>query len=207
MTDFLLSFGGTLSGGAPWSCNFKATSADSEASCATAWDAAVLAMWQFSTLHPYFPADTFLTYTSVSTASSMWKQTTKTTTGHNIAGTSADEALPPHVCEVVTLRTALATRFGRGRFYLPAMAENALAATGGIMLAAAQTALQDAMNALFSAISGVITLQIYHKLGGGSGARGPNTVDPVIASDVSDVFTTQRRRDDKRVPLRLTVTV
>lgn len=207
MTDFLIAFGGTLGGGYPWSCNMAATSADSEASAATAWDAAVLAMWEDATLQAYFPTTTVLTYTSVSTASAAWKQTTKTETGHNIAGTSADESLPPHVCEVVTWRTALATRYGRGRIYLPCMARNALASSDGVMLAAAQTALQGGFNALFSSLSGGITLQILHRKGGGSGARAPLSIDPVIACDVSNLFVTQRRRADKEAASRITVTV
>jgi hypothetical protein len=207
MTNFLLSFGGTLSGGYPWSCNLKASSADSEASCATAWDTAVLAMWEHAALAAYFPSDCVLTYTSVSTASGAWKQTTKTEIGHNIAGTSSSQSLPPHVSEVFTIRTALATRYGRGRIYLPCMAENALAADGGTMLAAAQTALQGGLNLLMSAIHGTITLLILHRLGGGSGARAPLSTDPVISADVADGFVTQRRRADKRVPARVTVTV
>lgn len=63
-------------------------------------------------------------------------------TGAAIPGTSAGTALPDEVAAVVTLRTALRGQAGRGRFYVPGFASNAMG-VGGIIAAAAVTALQN----------------------------------------------------------------
>lgn len=207
MANYLLSFGGLIDTSFPWSCNCVGVSSSTEAAVEAVWDAAVVALWTHASLAAFFPTTTELTFSSTSTASALFKQTTKTTLGHATAGTSASPSLPFHVAEVVTIRSALATRYGRGRFYLPPMADNALAAGGFTMLAAAQTALQAGMDAFFTALGGNPVLQILHRHGGGGGARAPLSLDPVVACDVSDGFVTQRRRADKRVPARITVTV
>lgn len=207
MANYLLQFGGELDDAFPWSCNAVGVSSDSESAVATAWDAAIVAMWELTAFAAYVPTTTKLTFTSASTASATFKQTTKTSNGHSTAGTSASPSLPFQICEVVTLRTALATRYGRGRWYLPALASNALASGGFSMLPAAQTAIADAVDAMFSALGSTIQLNILHRHGGGGGTVAVNSLTPINACDIPDGFDTQRRRGDKRVPARVTVTV
>jgi len=203
MPNYLLTFGGLQNGAQPWSCRAVGVSSGNESATETAWDTAVQALWNTATLLPYIPALTTLTYTSTSTASSTFKQTTKTTITHSIAGTSASKAIGYRTCEVVTLRTAKATRYGRGRIYLPSLAINAVdTTTGYLILPAAMTALGTAVTNFFSSLGATITLQILHRKGSLDGTVSPLSMDPVISSDLPNLFCTQRRRGDKVVPTR-----
>lgn len=203
MANYLLGFGGLQNGVAPWSCRFVGTSSASEGTTQTNWDAAVQALWNTATLLPYIPVLTTLTFTYTSTASSQFKQTTKTQNIHNIPGTSTSHAINYRTCEVVTLRTAKATRYGRGRFYLPSLATNACdTTTGYIILPAAMTALGTAVGNFFTSLGANIALQILHRKGSLDGTVLPLTMDPVTASDIPNLFATQRRRGDKVVPTR-----
>ena len=183
------------------------TSTDSEATAETAWSNAIEALYTFSGLAPYLPSTTTMTETSTSTASATFKQTTKTLTTHDVAGTSSDPALPYRTCEIITFRTLYATRWGRGRWYFPGLAYNALAADGYSLLAAAQTALVDGMNAFFGALSGSLIPCIRHINAPKDGAIGAYSNTIITACDIPNTFATQRRRADKIVPTRVTVTV
>ena len=207
MAFYLCQFGGVIGGSFPWSCRMVTQSSNSESSVATLWDAAVLALWQHSTLAPFEPTDAELGYSSVSTASASFKQTTKTLTSHSIAGTSGSVSLPYHNCEIITFRSAFSTRWGRGRWYFPCMATNALASTGGVLSSAAQTALQAGMNAFFVALTSAVTPQILHRNGADGGLITPDSLSPITSGDIPTSFATQRRRADKLVPTRLTFTV
>jgi len=77
-----------------------------------------------------------------------------TTTGQG--GTSASPALPNETAVCVTLRTAGAGRSGRGRFYVPGYATNALGA-GNVIAAAAVTATQN----WASTVGGALNTQGY----------------------------------------------
>lgn len=109
-------------------------------------------------------------------------------TGSALVGAAAGNPLPPEVALVVSLRTALANRTGRGRFYLPQLAATALDADG-LLSDAAQTGLVNALQDAWS----------------GSNAAGENPVvysrtaraTRVITSfDIGDVFDVQTRRQN-----------
>lgn len=203
MTNFLYAFGGLLNGAAPWSVRTVGVSTQTEAATAASWDAAVLALWQQAAFTLYIPALTTLTFTSASTASAAFKQTTKTTTNHNIAGTSASKAVDYRQSVIVTMRTAKATRYGHGRMYLPGLASNAIdSTTGYIILPAAMTALKAAVDAFQAALAGNITLQILHRHGTIDGTVPALSMDAVTTMDMPNHFAVQRRRGDKVVPTR-----
>lgn len=65
------------------------------------------------------------------------------------AGTIAGDAMPPQVAGVVNLKTGLASRATRGRFYLPASSEADNAATA-VPSAGYLTAVNTLCNALFT---------------------------------------------------------
>jgi hypothetical protein len=77
-------------------------------------------------------------------------------TGAAMPGTSVGTALPDEVAAVMTWRTAVRGRSGRGRSFCPGWASNAGGA-GGVMAAAAVTALQNWMsNRVYGAINSTI---------------------------------------------------
>jgi hypothetical protein len=207
MTYYLLQAAGDLAGSFPWSINAFGESSSSEATVANSWDGSFRAIWSNETLAPYIPTTVTITSTSASTASATFKQTTKTTTSSSTAGTSTSPALPYHTCEIVTLRSSLAKRSGRGRWYLPPFATNALAADGFSILAAAQDALEGALTTFFSAISPTITLGVKHLKASEDGTTTAYSMSQIVACDIPNTFAVQRRRADKLVPTRVSVSV
>lgn len=204
MPNFLHKAGGTLSGGFPWSIGMISTSADSEAAAQTVWDNGVTAFWNSAASLALMPAGTTLTYTSTSTANASFKQTTKTTNTHNIPGT-ATQGMPFGASMIVTWRTASATKWGRGRWYVPAYGPTGLATAGFTLSATAQGDLVAAINAALAIWVGPLNFQILHRR---NTLTGPTalTLTPIVGGDVSNKFAIQRRRADKFVPTRSALT-
>jgi hypothetical protein len=207
MAFYLAQVAGLLNTSFPWSMNAVLSSSGSEAAVASAFDTASRAIFTNATLAPYIPTTVEITQTSVSTAGATFLQTTKTTTVATTAGTGTDGALPFHTCEIITFRTANATKWGRGRWYFPPLGYNALAASGFEILAAAQTALQDGLNAYFTSVGSAYQHVILHKKTTAGGARLAFSTDPIVKCDIPSTFAVQRRRADKVVPSRLSVTL
>jgi hypothetical protein len=204
MPNFLHKAGGTLSGGFPWSIGMISTSADSEAAAQGVWDSGVTTFWGDAAFIALMPTGTALTYTSTSTANASFKQTTKTTTTHSTAGT-ATQGQAFGASMIVTWRTASATKWGRGRWYLPAFATTGLA-TGGFTLSATATGdIVTAINAALAIWVGPLNFQILHRK---NTLTGPTalTLTPIVAGDVSNKLAIQRRRADKFVPTRSNLT-
>lgn len=207
MAFYLAQVSGLLNASFPWSMNAVLSSNNTESAVSTAFDAAIRGVFTNATLAPYIPSTVTVDETSVSTASSEFKQTTKTVVTGSDAGTSSSLALPYHTCEIITFRTAYATRWGRGRWYFPPLATNALAADGFSILAAAQDAMQTAFNAYFAAVGSSYTHQILHRKTTAGDGRSAYTTDQVATVDIPSTFAVQRRRADKLVPTRVSVTV
>lgn len=207
MAFYLAQASGSLNSAFPWSVNAVLQSSGSEAAVATAFDTAFRVIFTNGTLAPFIPTTVAVTATSVSTASASFKQTTKTTHTATTAGTGTSAALPFHTSAVITFRTAQATKWGRGRWYLPCLGTNALAATGFDMLAGAQTALSGALTAYFTSVGSSYTHVILHRKATAGGARLAFTTDTVTTGDVSNAFAVQRRRADKLGVTRSSFTV
>ena len=205
MTNYLLTAGGQLPGGYPWSVHAVAVSSNSESAVETAWDTGWGLVFNDATLKTFFNTLTELTFTSTSTADATFHQTTVTTLNNTHAGSSASEALPYQAASIVSLRTAQRTRWGRGRWYLPSPAANALATTGPVLSTAYTAELVAALHNANATWTASFTLQILHRKGTKSGP-GPNTLTPVISMDVSNKLAVQRRRGDKFLPVRTNVT-
>jgi hypothetical protein len=207
MAFYLAQASGLLNSSFPWSMNFVLSATTSESAVSAAFDPAIRGVFTDATFKTYIPTTVEITETSVSTASAIFKQTTKTTVSSTTAGDSGSIALPYHTCEILTFRTSFATKWGRGRLFFPPLAVNALAADGFSILAAAQTAMQGAFNGYFTAVGSTYQHVILHKRATAGGARAAYTTDTVAAADIPSTFAVQRRRADKLVPSRLSVTV
>lgn len=202
MPNYLLFAGGLIAGSQPWSIRTYAVSGSAESVVQSTWDTAFQAYWNAAGVLSGMPTTTSLTSTYTSTMTTSFKQSTKTVTTHSIAGTSASVALPNQTCFVATLRTALATKSGRGRWYLPAPAVSGISATGNLYIAAWMTAAAAGLTALGTALGGGVQLQILHRKATLSG-QAAFTLTPVIgACDCSNKPGIQRRRGDKIVPTR-----
>lgn len=207
MAYYLAQVSGLLNTSFPWSMNSVLSATASESAVSSAFDSAIRGVFTDTAFKAYIPTTVEVTETSVSTASAIFKQTTKTTVSSSTAGDSSDIALPYHTCEILTFRTSFATKWGRGRWYFPPLATNALDTDGFSILAAAQTAFQGAMNAYFTAVGSTYQHVILHRKATAGDARAAYTTDTVAAADIPSSFAVQRRRADKLVPSRLSVTV
>jgi hypothetical protein len=204
MPNYLHKAGGTLQGGFPWSIGMVSTSSAAESAAQTTWDSGIVAMWGSAAFNAIMPAGTILTYTSTSTASAAFKQTTKTETTHNTPGT-ATAGLPFQVGEVVTWRTAQATKWGRGRWYLPTIGSTALDTAGFVLSATAVADIVAAVNAGLAIWVSSLNFQILHRKNTLSGPAAL-TLTPIASGDVSNKLVIQRRRADKFVPTRSNLT-
>jgi hypothetical protein len=204
MPNYLHKAGGTLSGGYPWSIGMVSTSSDGESAAQTVWDNGVVAMWGSAAYLALLPSGTTLTYTSTSTASADFKQTTKTTNTHSTAG-GATQGLPFQAANVVTWRTASFTKWGRGRWYLPSVGSTGLATAGYVLSTTAVTDLVTAVNAGLTVWVAALNFQILHRKATLSGP-GALTLTPIASGDVANKLVIQRRRADKFVPTRSALT-
>jgi hypothetical protein len=204
MPNYLHKAGGTLQGGFPWSIGMVSTSSSTESAAQTNWDSGIVALFTSSAYHALLPTGTELTYTSTSTASATFTQTTKTQSTHSTAGT-ATAGLPFQASTVVTWRTAQATKWGRGRWYLPTIGVTALATAGFVLSSTAQGNIVTAVNAGLAIWVGTLNFQILHRK---NTLHGPSafTLTPITAGDVADKLVIQRRRGDKYTPVRSTLT-
>lgn len=204
MPNYLMVAGGVLDTNQPWSVRMYGTSGSTEGTVASTWDSGITALWNTAAFLALMPTTNQLTYTYASTLDANWHQTTKTQSTHAIAGT-ATQALPPHICETITWRTNKATRYGRGRWYLPPLGSGALATAGVVLSATAVTDIVTAVNNFLVATVGTIQYVVLHRKGT-KGGLAPLSTDNIIAGDVPNRFTTQRRRDDKATVTRSTLT-
>jgi hypothetical protein len=207
MAYYLAQVSGLLNSAFPWSMNAVLSAAASESTVSTTFDTAIRGVFTNTAFKAYIPTTVEITSTSVSTASATFRQTTKTTVSSTTAGDSSSIGLPYHTCEILTFRTSYATKWGRGRWYFPPLATNALDTDGFSILAAAQTAMEGAFTAYFTAVGSIYQHVILHKKATAGGGRAAYTTDTVAAADIPSSFAVQRRRADKLVPSRLSVTV
>jgi len=187
--NYLHTASGTLASSFSWSITAKSVSPGTEAATETAWAAGWAACFGLTAFKAEYAANVELTETSTSTATAMWKQSTITRTTHALPGT-ATQSLPYQTGFVVSLRTALATKFGRGRWFMPPTAVTSLD-TGGFILSAAAAA----------------NLVLLHRLAPiGCGVAALSTT-PVIGADLANKLVIQKRRADKSAIIRSEITV
>ncbi len=103
-------------------------------------------------------------------------------------GVAVGDALPNDVALVVSLRTGLANRSGRGRFYLPCPFSGALTGVGRYD-PTFQQQLVDSLEAAWNGYTGVGDPVVY--------SRKNRSIEDIITFDVGDLFDTQRRRENK----------
>ena len=207
MTFYGIQASGLLGGVFAWSNNAIVSSSLSEAAVADAFDTAYRLIFTDASFKAYIPATVTVEATSASTMSPVFTQTTKTSNVSETAGDGSDAALGYRTCEIVTFRTAQATRFGRGRWYFPPLGYNALAADGFSMLDTAQTDMAAALTSYFSSVGSSYSHVILHRKQTHNDVRAAYTTDTVTGADVPNTFATQKRRADKIVPSRLSITV
>lgn len=160
----------------------------------SAWDAAITAFASTEYLATLCTDVEFAETTTAELDLGTGRQLQKVLAGRTEAGTSTAACLPFQCTPVVSLRTAFATRSGRGRFYAPSPAVDQQA--GGRLVAAAQNALADAAEGMLTTLQGLNTIPVL--------VNQATLARTVITSlDVGDVIDTQRRRRNQLIESRV----
>jgi hypothetical protein len=187
VTLFHMTLEGTTNDGG-WSFGVWTTNTGDDAAAAlTKFQTAVAAMWA-SGIDAFISDQIAYTAQKVVTVDqSTGKQITRADGAVTDAGADTGESLPPQVALAVTLRTALATRAGRGRIYLPPFAVSQV--VNSRMNATNKGTTLTAVKGMFDTlISDGHTPVLY--------GRTAHTVTPITTLALGDVFDTQRRRRD-----------
>lgn len=197
MANYICQANFLLNDAFPASVGMKFVSADSEATVESTWHGSVKDAWNSASFLAFMPADTHFVSTSSSTATGTWHQSTITKTNEDIAG-GGGASLPYHDCQIITWRTAFANKHGHGRWYWPAPTTASIASGGYVFSAAYITAAETAFNLMLAAWSGALTPVLLD--------RPALTTANIIAADIPDGIAVQRRRADKRVEARTSLT-
>lgn len=183
--------------GESWSCTLYTTGAGTLAAAQATWVTAIGDFWT-GQLDSVVTAD--VEVTEASTASidpATGKQLSRLLDDVSHPGVATGQMLPFQCATSISWRTAVATRAGRGRIYLPPLAASTLAT--GRLSSAAATTIATAAGQLVSALDGGgLALILF--------GRETHTQTPVTGGDVGDVIDTQRRRRNKLVEVRHAVT-
>ncbi len=199
MTNFLHKASGTSPSGQFWSFGLVTSGSISEAAAQSSWNTRVSAFFADTNVKALYKTTTILTLTSTSTASPTFKQTTVTSNTVSVAGTATTQESPDQLSMTFTTISALRTRSGHGRLFLPAPVSAALTVnTGGQIAGANMTNIAAAATTWFTGlVSDGLQPQILTRkatLGG----LAANSLRPVVSGKVSNTLHIQKRRGDKR---------
>lgn len=174
------------------------------AGAAAAWSTAVRLMWNgvaspADSIKQLIPTTSGIDISSATEIDPLTgKNLGQVQTAETLVGTDASGPLPPQCSIVVSMRTALFNKSGRGRFYLPTFGVDVLAA--GRLPTTARLQTTTAAQKMVQSLNGAgYTVCIYH--------RTTKTHDNVVSVNVGDVYDTQRRRRDKLIESRLSLSV
>lgn len=121
-------------------------------------------------------------------------QSARVDTAQAIVGVAAGNALPADVALVVSLRTGLANRRGRGRFYLPQPAASQLT-TNGRVLADFITDLSASLDAAWTTYNTATDIPVVY-------SRTARATQPIVSFDIGNLYDTQRGRESSQVEAR-----
>lgn len=208
MTFFMHTANGTLGDASFWSFGLVTSGSVSEAAAETAWANAVVAFFTDTNVKTYYHPDFTLTQTASSTASPTFHQTTKTVTSHSTVGTSTGVQLPSRLTPLISLYTAQATRWGRGRMKLPSPTSTVLATTGtGELDATVRANIASAASTWLAALvtAGLTPVLVHRKVTLTGPAQYSTT--QYASGLVWGRLDTLRRRGDKIVPASSPVSI
>ena len=207
MTFFLHKANGVQSSGGFWSFGLVTQGSISEAAAETAWGGAVSTFFGTTAIKALYTTGTVLNQTSTSTASSTFRQTTKTTTTQSVAGTNTGPMLPEFCSLVATLYSASATRYGHGRWYLPSPCALALVAgTSGHVDNTALTTITTGLSTLFGSLHTAGLSPVLVTRNATLTGAAQYSTRAIVRGSMPNQLMVQHRRGDKIVPSRTAFT-
>ena len=199
MTLYLHKFQGSLAAGDQfnygWWANSNRTLAAAQAA-AVAWNAT---LWNGAVAGNGYKDHvtagvSMLNVITVSVNPATGKQINRADTAQVIAGVAAGNAMTAKTSVVVSIRTDLASREGRGRFHLPQPAVSQATATGRVLADLVADVVASLSAAWTAYNSGTDRPVIFH--------RALHTTDNLTKFDVPDLFGCISNRENKVIPAR-----
>lgn len=142
-------YGSTLG----WSFGQHITSASAEATLAAAWHDAWGTAWTSGSfgLRTLYPTSTAIVNVTVATLNATMHEVSKTRLALATAGISSTDSLPLQEAVVVSWRGQAIQRYGRGRWFLPALCEDEV--NGDVVIDSAATRIKTAVQSVYTAIT------------------------------------------------------
>ena len=193
--SYQLRFGGGLAGGDIWNFSWWCTSGqsiDTVHAAASTWAGA---FWTGGYDAIVTPDVTLTTLSTLLINDADGKQQQRRDQAFALSGVNVSGNLPADVAICVSLRTDLANRRGRGRFYLPQPAINQLDGSNGRMTAACQGDVLDALSTAWGGFVSTGVPVVY--------SRAARNTNPIERYDVGDLFDTQRGRENAMLEARV----
>lgn len=199
MTLYLHKFQGSLAAGDQfnygWFANSNRTISAAQIA-AVAWNAT---LWNGSVAGNGYKDHctagvSMLNVITVSVNPATGKQINRVDTAQVIAGVAAGNAMTAKTSVIVSLRTDLATKEGRGRFHLPQPAVSQCTATGRVLPDLIADVVASLTAAWTAYDSGTDRPVIFH--------RDAHTTDNVTTFNMPDLFGCLSNRENKVIPAR-----
>jgi hypothetical protein len=199
MTIFLHRFTGVLPAGDVWGIGWHSNSGatvDTSHGNAVTW---ITDLWNgvglAAGLHGDYTAGTIVQKAITTQIDPVTLRTVATReTDFSLPGTNGANSLPQHVAIVVTLRSGLSGRHGRGRMYLPApnVADTTAA---GELAGATITSMMSSFNSAWATVNPAGEQPVVYN-------RATGVFQVIQRFGIGTVFDTQRRRTNKLSTVR-----
>lgn len=188
MTIYKSTISGTFTAGDVWNTDMHMTSVNNLATVHAAATTFINNACT-GTLNAMWPSDVSVTGITTNQLDPLTgKQVAQTTSALAQTGTGAGGKPSPRDCLLLSLRTALPQKKGRGRMYLPSLDASHYTTTGRFVQAD-MTTIANNLGPLLTTLAATAPLVIFH--------RNVLGFDVVVQIKVPDLAATQRRRTNK----------
>lgn len=188
VTIYLHRMSGPGSAGDVWISTLHTSGAANLATAHGAWSTFVTAIFNNAFKTRWAIPTQITGLSTVSLDPVTGKQTAVTSSGVALVGTAAGQQLSPRDCIVLSLRTALPTKAGRGRMFMPGPDASHLG-TSGLLIGTDATAIATAVGTAMTTLKATSQPVVYH--------AKTKTVDNIITVMVGQVLATQTRRTNR----------
>lgn len=172
-----------------WISTLHSSSAGTISNAHNAWIQCVNDMFNNVLKTSWTPATEITDIETVSLDATTGKQTAKLSSGANLVGTEiTGQALPPRDCTVVSKKSGVPTKAGRGRMFLPGPSSAHLSADG-LLLGAHALALSQGLAGAWSVMAQLSQPVIYH--------HATKSATNIIGVAVGNVLGSQSRRTNR----------
>jgi hypothetical protein len=180
---------GPGSAGDVWISTLHTSGPATLAAAHAAWVTCVTALFNNALKTIWTPATQISDLETVALSPTTGRQTAAVASGTTLIGTeTGGQAVSPRDCIVISKRTVIPTKAGRGRMYIPGPSAAHLG-TSGLLLGTLSTSLAAAFAAAFSTLKATSTPVVYH--------HASKTTDEITQIKVGQVLGSQTRRTNR----------